>query len=38
MSDSVLSKTAISPRKREGNVRFSTNLHGVRRSARPTSR
>jgi len=27
-----------SPRKREGNVRFPTNLHGVRRSARPTSR
>ena len=26
-----------SPRKREGNVRFPTNLHGVRRSARPTS-
>ena len=25
------------PRKREGNVRFPTNLHGVRRSARPTS-
>ena len=24
--------------KREGNVRFPTNLHGVRRSARPTSR
>ena len=27
-----------SPRNREGNVRFPTNLHGVRRSARPTSR
>jgi len=27
-----------SPRKREGNVRFPTNLHGVRRSARPTSK
>ena len=27
-----------SPRKREGNVRFPTNLNGVRRSARPTSR
>ena len=27
-----------SPRKREENVRFPTNLHGVRRSARPTSR
>jgi len=27
-----------SPRKREGNVRFATNLHGVRRSAGPTSR
>ena len=27
-----------SPRKREANVRFPTNLHGVRRSARPTSR
>jgi len=25
-------------RKREGNVRFPTNLHGDRRSARPTSR
>ena len=25
-------------RKREGNLRFPTNLHGVRRSARPTSR
>jgi len=25
-------------RKREGHVRFSTNLRGVRRSARPTSR
>jgi len=28
----------LSPRKREGNVRFPTNLHGVRRCARPTSR
>ena len=37
-SDSVLSKTAIFPKKREGNVRFPTNLHGVGRSARPTSR
>ena len=27
-----------SPRKSEGNVRFPTNLHGVCRSARPTSR
>jgi len=27
-----------SPRKRGGNVRFPTNLHGVRRHARPTSR
>ena len=27
-----------SPRNREGNVRFPTNLHGVGRSARPTSR
>jgi len=27
-----------SPRKKEGNVRFPTNLHGVRRSARTTSR
>jgi len=27
-----------SPRKREGNLRFPMNLHGVRRSARPTSR
>jgi len=27
-----------SPRKREGNVRFPTNLHRVRRSTRPTSR
>jgi len=26
-----------SPRKRAGNVWFPTNLHGVRRSARPTS-
>ena len=26
------------PRKREGNVRFPTNLYGVRCSARPTSR
>jgi len=38
-SDSVLSKTAIFPKK-EGRKRdiFLTNLHGVRRSARPTSR
>ena len=27
-----------SPRMREGNVRFPSNLHGVRRPARPTSR
>ena len=27
-----------SPRNREGNVRFPTNLHGVGRSGRPTSR
>jgi len=26
-----------SPRNREGNVRFPTNLHGVGRSGRPTS-
>ena len=31
-------KRPSSLRKREGNVRFPTNLHGVRRSARPTSR
>jgi len=29
--------SSSSLRKREGNVRFPTNLHGVRRSARPTS-
>jgi len=34
---SILSKTAIFPKKEEGNVRFSTNLQGFRRSARPTS-
>jgi len=31
-------RRSSSPRKREENVTFPTNLHGVRRSARPTSR
>ena len=37
ISDSVLSKTAIFPKK-EGRKREIESAHGVRRSARPMSR
>jgi len=37
-SDTSYQRRPSSLKKREGNVRFPTNLHGVRRSARPTSR